>query len=439
MKENELRKALDEAITGCQFPEYRKRQILAQMKGEDEPVKKKLSVSLAVVIAVMILTLGAAVALIRSNIADHLYRHGGEAPEALLEQIQTPQETASAELGTITLDEWLYDGRALHTSVTIHNPTEETLLYTVDSLTLDGLPLDRTGGDLLMEGAGSAGVLLGGTLDGTALPVRRALYHEAGAGCRFDENGRFVEFCPVPEGEQTLRMEVAVWRPVNPPELMDYRPYEGDDVSEIKDHLVSDESGYSHLWLFRPEDAYRPYHMGQSGAEAYAEVFRELGWAELVDTITLETTVTLNGDTVQQVKPVETVYQLDGCTLTLTAFQLSHAGGQLEADLSGDEQMIRQLLRDGLILVDRQGRRLLSDGSWWNDPAEGMPVHLTLVLAPVSGELPGEVWLAPVLEENSLWDPLFAGPAYDPEAPVPEDAVSIYRPDYARGVRMLME
>lgn len=44
MKEKELRQALDEAISTCQLSEYRKRQILAQMKGEDEPVKKKLSV-----------------------------------------------------------------------------------------------------------------------------------------------------------------------------------------------------------------------------------------------------------------------------------------------------------------------------------------------------------------------------------------------------------
>lgn len=86
--------------------------------------------------------------------------------------------------------------------------------------------------------------------------------------------------------------------------------------------------------------------------------------------------------------------------------------------------MQREALVPGI--PEEEMSRLLSDGSWWNDPAEGMPVHLTLVLAPV-------------LEENSLWDPLFAGPAYDPEAPVPEDAVSIYRPDYARGVRMLME
>ncbi|MBQ8150281.1 MAG: hypothetical protein IJ041_07150 [Clostridia bacterium] len=126
MKENELRNALENAIGSCQLSVYQKRQILAQMKGEQEPVKKKLSVSLAVVLAVMILTLGAAVALIHSNIAAHLYPHGEAAPEALLEQIQTPQETAATPLGRLTLDELLYDGHSLHTSMTLSNPTGET-------------------------------------------------------------------------------------------------------------------------------------------------------------------------------------------------------------------------------------------------------------------------------------------------------------------------
>lgn len=438
MKEQELRQALDEAISGCQLSEYRKRQILAQRKGDDEPVKKKFTVSLAVVIAVMILTLGAAVALIHSNIAAHLYRDGAQAPEALLSQIQTPQETAATSLGSLTLDEWLYDGRALHTSLTIHNPTGETLLYTVDSLILGSLPLDRTGGDLLMEGPGSAGVLLGGAVEGTELPASHALYHEAAYGHLFDGDGKYLAQNPLPEGEQTLRVEVAVWRPVNAPELVNYRDFEGSDITDTKNCLITDETGYCDLWRFRHAEDYRAYNASQSGAAVYADGFRELGWAELVDTIVLEAPVDLRDDAVQQVELTETSYQLDGCTLTLTRFQLSHAGGVLEGDLTGDEEAVRALLRDGLHLVDRQGRRLLNNGSWWSDPTEGESVHLTLMLNPVSGELPGEVWLAPVLEENSLWDPRFAGPNYDPDAPVPEDAISIYRLDYERGVRMEM-
>lgn len=439
MKETELRQALDDAITSCQLSSYRRYQILAQMKGENEPVKTKMTVSLAVVIAVLILTLGAAVALVHSNIADHLYRYGGEAPDALLAQIQTPQETAASPLGSLTLDELFYDGRALHTSVTLSNPTDETLLYTVDSLSLGNLPLDRTGGDLLMEGAGSAGVLLGGTVDGIPLPESYVLYHEAAYGHLMDENGTYLGQAAIPQGENTLRLTVTVWRPIQAPQLVDYRLYEGENNVAARQSLVTDETGYCNLWLFRPEEAYRAYNASQSGSEMYADVFRQLGWAERVDTIALEVPVNLTGDGVQLAKPTKTSYQLDGCTLTLTRFQLSHAGGQLEGDLTGDPQAVRQLLRDGLQLVDREGRRLLNNGSYWGDLEDGKPVHLTMMLSPVSGELPKEVWLAPAKEMNSQWDPLFAGPTYDPAVPVPEDAISIYRLDYDRGCRMEME
>lgn len=437
MKENELRNALENAIGSCQLSVYQKRQILAQMKGEQEPVKKKLSVSLAVVLAVMILTLGAAVALIHSNIAAHLYPHGEAAPEALLEQIQTPQETAATPLGRLTLDELLYDGHSLHTSMTLSNPTGETLLYTVDGLSLGGQPLDRTGGNLLMEGAGSAGLLLGGTVGGTALPESGSLYSEATHLWRFDEQGKCLGTAGLPEGETTLRIEVAVWRPINAPKLVDYRTYEGVDAPGGLPHLVTDNTGYCNLWLFRPEDAYRAYNAAESGAESYAEVFRQLGWAEPADTLVLEMPVSLNSVAMPKAVPTETVYTLDGCSLSLTRFELTYTGGVLEGDLTGDPEALRQLMQgEGLHLVDREGRRLLNNGSWWTDPDADGRIHLTMTLVPVAEDLPDQVWLAPVLEMNPLWDPAFAGPDYDPAAPVPEDAISIYRPDYDRGVCM---
>ncbi len=434
MKETELKHALNEAIGSCQLSEYRKRQILAQLKGENEPVKKKLSVSLAVVLAVMILTLGAAFALIHSNIANHLYPHGQAAPEALLEQIQTPQETVATPLGSLTLDELLYDGHSLHTSITLSNPSGEPLLYTMEGLSLGGMPLDRIGNDLLMEGAGSAGLLLGGTADGEALPESRSLYNEATQIYRFDDNGKYIGTAQLPEGENTLRIEVAVWRPVNAPKLVDYRVYEGIDAPGGLPHLVTDKTGYCNLWLFRPEDSYQQYNASQSGADAYAEVYRQLGWTELADTLVLEASVVLNSDALPKAAPAQTVFSLDGCTLTLTRFDLTHAGGMLEADLSGNPKAVRQLLQgEGLHLADREGRRILNNGSWWTEPDTDGTIHLTMMLDPVAGELPNQLWLAPVLEMNCLWDPAYAGPDYDPAAPVPEDAISIYRLDYDRG------
>ena len=43
------------------------------------------------------------------------------------------------------------------------------------------------------------------------------------------------------------------------------------------------------------------------------------------------------------------------------------------------------------------------------------------------------------MEMNPQCDPLFAGPAYDPAVPVPEDDITIYRLDYDRDCKMEME
>ena len=59
---------------------------------------------------------------------------------------------------------------------------EKRFCTTVDGLYLDGCPLTRS--TLFTEGAGTAGYLLGGTLDGLALPASVSAYNEAeGALC----------------------------------------------------------------------------------------------------------------------------------------------------------------------------------------------------------------------------------------------------------------
>ena len=79
MKEDELRNALSNAAEGCQLSEYRKRQIVAQMKGE-KPVKKKLTVSAVLVMIIMLLTLSVAAALVHSTIVEHLFGSSEDAP-----------------------------------------------------------------------------------------------------------------------------------------------------------------------------------------------------------------------------------------------------------------------------------------------------------------------------------------------------------------------
>ena len=160
-------------------------------------MKKKLSVSLILVVALTLTVLGLAYALVQSRIAGELYGDTA-APQDVADRIETPNERTASDLGVLAVDELLYDGSALHTAFTLSNPTGETLLYTVDGLYLDGCPLTRS--TLFTEGAGTAGYLLGRALDGLALPASVSVYNEAEALYAFDGQGKDLGTARFPKG-----------------------------------------------------------------------------------------------------------------------------------------------------------------------------------------------------------------------------------------------
>lgn len=394
-------------------------------------MKKKLSVSLILVLALTLTMLGLAYALVQSRIAGELYGDTA-APKDVAERIQTPNERAASDLGVLAVDELLYDGSALHTAFTLSNPTGETLLYTVDGLYLDGCPLTRS--TLFAEGAGTAGYLLGGTLDGLPLPMSVSAYNEAEALYAFDGQGRYLGTAPVPEGEASLRIDVAVWRPIHSPRLVDYGDYEGVNVSEASDCLVTDETGYVSLELFRPEAYSLNATADRPSSEIYAQAYRELGWAELAGQISLELDVTLSPNHLIHVRPMQTEYVFDDLRLTISRFDLTHTGGQMEGLLSGEGA--EALLRQGFFLADPDGQRVLSNALTWDqEGAQNFSFRLSFV--PVAGALPRRVCLAPFLAHDPHWDE--ASPSYDPDVEKPEGVVGAYQLDFAHALCIALE
>lgn len=394
-------------------------------------MKKKLSVSLILVLALTLTMLGLAYALVQSRIAGELYGDTA-APKDVAERIQTPNERAASDLGVLAVDELLYDGSALHTAFTLSNPTGETLLYTVDGLYLDGCPLTRS--TLFAEGAGTAGYLLGGTLDGLPLPMSVSAYNEAEALYAFDGQGRYLGTAPVPEGDASLRIDIAVWRPIHSPRLVDYGDYEGVNVSEASDCLVTDETGYVSLELFRPEAYSLNATADRPSSEIYAQAYRELGWAELAGQISLELDVTLSPNQLIHVRPMQTEYVFDDLTLTISRFDLTHTGGQMEGLLSGEGA--EALLRQGFFLADPDGQRVLSNALTWDqEGAQNFSFRLSFV--PVAGELPRRVCLAPFLAHDPHWDE--ASPSYDPDVEKPEGVVGAYQVDFAHALCIALE
>jgi len=393
MKE-QLKNAVDHRLSGLEGDPWLAQRIIRQEKGEQPVMKKKISVSAAVVFAVLLLAMSAAVALVSSNIAGILYADEAVVPQEVIDMINTPQETARTSLGQLSVDEWLYDGHALHTSLTIANPTEETLLYTLDGIWLDGkrISYDHSRTD----GAGDSGFLLGGQVGNVEMPQSCTLYNKGASLYLFDENGKFQGFGDLPDGKAVLKASVAVWRPIHQPKLVDYAQYEGVDVTEIKDHLTADQSGFSQLWMFTPASHQHSVNALQLPSDVYAASYRELGWAELVDTIEVELRVDLSKGEIVRALPEQVEYEIDGVRVVIEQFDMSHAGGEVSGWVYGEEKDVDRFLQDGLVLVDMTGKRQLGVGCFWDDqPEDAEGVHFTIRLGAMTGELPSEVSIIP--------------------------------------------
>lgn len=402
MRDDELKAklpaAVDKRLSALEGDPWLARRIIQAERGDRPIVKKKLSVSFALILVLTLLTLSAAVALVNSSIAGQLFGSQEQAPEAVLEAIHTPQVTATAELGTLTMDEWLYDGNGLHTSFTMHNPTGEPLLYTLDGIWLNGQRIsynhNRT------DGAGDSGFLLGGAVDGVTMPTSQSLYNLGEELYQFDENGKFAGMIPLPEGKGKLKVSVAVWEPTAPVELVDYDQFEGYDVTQTKDHLTVDDSGFSSLWLFCPRECHRSTTALDIPSAVYAQVYKELGWMELKDTIDVEIDVNLTKADLIRATPKQAEIQVDDCRLVFTEFDMTQSGGVIDGWVYGEVNAVNTLMEGGLHVLDASGT-LLSSGCWWNDQdenAEGMHFHINL--APIAGELPGSIQLASMKDIN---------------------------------------
>jgi len=436
MKEYELRNALRKAAENCQLSEYSKRQIIAQAKGE-EPVKKKLTVSVVLVMVITLLTLSVAVALIHSTILSQLYGENVEAPEEVSERIQRPQQVTESTFGTLSLDEWFYDGMSIHTAFSISNPTSEPLFYTLDGIHLNDEHV--TYNRLKTEGAGDSGFLLGGTVDGTSLPSSVSLYNQGDALHHFHQNGKYAGTTSIPEGTSTLKISVAVWRPIHNVEVIDYKQYEGINTNETKEHLTVDKTGYGQLWLFRPEKYNLNVNASQSGAQVYKEAYKELGWLELLDTIEVEMPVLLNKENAVRAIPEAMEFSNNHYQLELEQFDLSHAGGQFSAWIYSKATTEEPLLpAHGFRLVDLKGQRMLCNGCYWDDQTDDAAgLHVGMPLIPTVDQLPDTVTFAPAISYIEHWDP--ASPKYDGGIGKPANVIDGWELDLTNAIHIPLE
>ncbi|MGN1019501.1 MAG: hypothetical protein ACI4O7_03930 [Aristaeellaceae bacterium] len=434
MGEDEMRRLVQEAVShrlsGLEENPRLARRIIAMEKGASPRMRRKLSVSLIIALLLALLTLGAALALTRSPLLERLFAPEEAVPQEVIDQIVAPEESAVTPLGVLSVDELLYDGSSLHVLWTVANPTGEPLLYTMEGFTLNGQPLHMAQCNLFARGAGSAGYLLGGEVDGVSLPASVTSFLQAsGLGSR-DASGAYREE-PLPSGKAVLTVSAAVWRPVNPPALFDYKAVEGVNVDPEDTpvrSLQADESGYCQLQLFRPAQ----YQALSGGADAWAEAYRALGWAEPVGTMAMTLELELSTAQLTSVVPEQTAFDLGDCTLSISQFDCSRAGGRCQLQISGDPAALARWRKSGLYLVDWEGRRVLNQGCIRDDQTGDGSLHFTMTIQPIAGELPTCILICPEKDFDDRWNE--ASPFYDPGLTRPGDVIGSQQFDLERAV-----
>ena len=165
----QVRSAIDDCTRGIDQAPSLRYQILKQAKGEP-PVKKKISVALALAMVMMLLVSGAVAAtLLNSDVLSWLFRNDDiEPPQEILNLLEQPNQHQLTELTDLTLNETLFDGRKLSVSLTLQNPTDELLIYTIGQAKMNGETLVAESA-LLPYGDGY-GQALGGEVNGHAIP-----------------------------------------------------------------------------------------------------------------------------------------------------------------------------------------------------------------------------------------------------------------------------
>ena len=137
MKNEKLRDCLDDALSGIGENPWLLRQVLSRAEQqEDKPVKKKLSLSMVLVVLLVLALMGAGVAaVIQWNVLDFL-KEWGESASVDPVEVHRASETENARL---TVESAVWDGETLAFDITLENRHPETPLWCVmESFTING-------------------------------------------------------------------------------------------------------------------------------------------------------------------------------------------------------------------------------------------------------------------------------------------------------------
>ena len=114
---NEFRRAVDARLSGLHVSPERQTQILLRAQEEEQPVKRKISTSLIVVFAVMMLTMAAGVATTNYGVLD--FNSNQKDNPAYAEHILTVDQSFVSDYFTMTVNEAIFDSISLSMTMEI--------------------------------------------------------------------------------------------------------------------------------------------------------------------------------------------------------------------------------------------------------------------------------------------------------------------------------
>ena len=310
----QVRQAVDDCTRAVDAAPSLLAPILQKAKGEP-PVKKRMSATLALACALILIAASAlAVTALQPDVLHWLFPNQN-APEEAAQLVQQHHDTRQTKNASLTLNESLFDGKTLAVGFTLKNPTGKPLVYAIGNARLNDQPL-------LYEMAqspygGQARQALGGQADGTALPLEKTFFVTFnGTGGPSDNGPGFAPSLlknPLqPSENAVLTLPVTVYEP-----LAEYMPVSLEEFRSGKYDMVSDK-----LLLYAAE------------AQLHINSLPGSSKLKIVDTLEFSFPIVMQEPKLPTVCAAPGEYGNDLYTFHLDHFTLTHTGGKIAGHIT---------------------------------------------------------------------------------------------------------
>lgn len=373
---------------------------LSQLEHEKEQpkVKKKMPAALVLAAVLILVTLSAAIALTQSDLLKSMFGGGTQVPEGLEGIVSKPEATVSTADVAVTLNEYLYDGERLHLNWTVSDTSGRQVMVTMSRFEIGGQYVSVDAGTSFQSDDQTLGNVLGGEVDGLAMPVSISNFGTYA-------NLQYGEY-PLKSGETVdVTCELYVWELLNPPVLFDYGSMKSHvDYTKLESPkgLPIERDGTFHpAWLVASEQTIQTYT-----ADDYRREYEDHGWAKLATVQPVKFTITLQPKSVKQVQPTQTTFVMDDFTLEITRMVYMQTGGEMDLKVYPKDNSVwfeDNPLYRGLVVLNADTMEFLSSGAGYSFGTGQDYIDYQITLEPVSGKMPGAIWIAPSVMKDK-WD-----------------------------------